>query len=489
MVKENEVSEKLEWRINFPDRKSKLLVPESGILDKTSVGLEGLLGRFISMVLRFLENAWNLGVAEPKKVIHGVKVGLTLFIVSLFYYMKPLYDGLGGNAMWAIMTVVVVFESNVGATLYKCVNRVIGTFLAGSLALGVQWIACKSGESFEPIVIGVSVFFLASAATFSRFIPSVKTHFDYGTMIFILTFSLVSVSGYREEEVFQLGHQRLSTIAIGTSLCIIITIIVYPIWSGTELHLLIFRNLGKLADSLEGCVTEYFEEDKTVPESEKDGRKRILQGYKCVLNSKGTEESMAKLALWEPGHDRFNFRHPWKQYLKVGAAMRNCAYCVEALNGSVNLKNQAPEHLKKHLRDACMALCSCSSYVLKELALTVENTTKSSKIDFLVGEMNFAVQELEDALKSVPNSVTEPTVLSTLEAPINEANREPKTTIPLIMEFLPLATLVSLLIEIAARVEEIANAVDQLAGLAKFEKANQKKPTEEPTSDAQDHKI
>lgn len=154
---------------------------------------------------------------------------------------------------------------------------------------------------------------------------------------------------------------------------------------------------------------------------------------------------------------------------------------------------QAPEHLKKHLRDACMALSSCSSDVLKELALTIENTTKSSKIDFLVGEMNFAVQELEDALKSVPNSVTEPTELSTMEVPINEANREPvtKTTLPLIVEFLPLATLVSLLIEIAARVEEIANAVDQLAGLAKFkiamdEKPSQKKTTEEPTSDAQD---
>jgi hypothetical protein len=34
--------------------------------------------------------------------------------VSLFYYFNPLYDGVGKNAMWAVMTVVVVFEYTAG---------------------------------------------------------------------------------------------------------------------------------------------------------------------------------------------------------------------------------------------------------------------------------------------------------------------------------------------------------------------------------------
>ncbi|PQQ10596.1 aluminum-activated malate transporter 10 [Prunus yedoensis var. nudiflora] len=118
---------------------------------------------------------------------------MALTVVSLFYYMRPLYEGVGGNAMWAVMTVVVVFENNVGATLCKSINRICGTFLAGFLAIGIHWIANQSGEEFEPFITGISVFLLGSAATFSRFIPSVKTRFDYGIMIFILTFSLVSV--------------------------------------------------------------------------------------------------------------------------------------------------------------------------------------------------------------------------------------------------------------------------------------------------------
>ena len=120
--------------------------------------------------------------------------------------------------------------------------------------------------------------------------------------------------------------------------------------------------------------------------------------------------------------------------------------------------------------------------------------TKSSKIELLIGEMNFAVQKLQDSLNSVPNSFIGPTV-STLQAP-NEANREiiPKTTIPSLMDVFPMASLVYLLIQIAARIEGIADAVDQLAGLAEFklamdENSKQKKSTNKSTSDNQDHET
>jgi hypothetical protein len=60
----------------------------------------------------------------------------------------------------------------------------------------------------------------ASAATFSRFIPEVKTRFDYGVSIFILSFSLVAVSSYRVEELRPLALQRISTIFIGVAICV-----------------------------------------------------------------------------------------------------------------------------------------------------------------------------------------------------------------------------------------------------------------------------
>lgn len=45
-----------------------------------------------------------------QKVIHSIKVGIALVLVSLLYLLDPLFEQVGENAMWAIMTVVVVFE-------------------------------------------------------------------------------------------------------------------------------------------------------------------------------------------------------------------------------------------------------------------------------------------------------------------------------------------------------------------------------------------
>ena len=94
-----------------------------------------------------------------------------------------------------------------------------------------------------------------AAASFSRFFPNIKRRYDYGILIFILTFTLVSVSGYRVEKLITLAHQRLSTIIFGGATCVIISICVCPVWAGEDLHNLIVLNLEKLASFLEGTLT------------------------------------------------------------------------------------------------------------------------------------------------------------------------------------------------------------------------------------------
>lgn len=109
MAQEKKASE-VEWRINVEDGSSKILVPEAGLAARAWLGLKGL----VLKVGKFLQKAYDVGANDPRKAVHGLKVGMALTVVSLFYYMRPLYEGVGGNAMWAIMTVVVVFENTVG---------------------------------------------------------------------------------------------------------------------------------------------------------------------------------------------------------------------------------------------------------------------------------------------------------------------------------------------------------------------------------------
>ncbi|KAE8681338.1 Aluminum-activated malate transporter 10 [Hibiscus syriacus] len=457
MVPEKDGFEGVEWRIRVADGSSEVPVTDTSLARKVWLRTKDLFSCLGLKVWMFLKKAWDIGANDPRKVIHCFKVGLALTLVSLFYFMRPLYDGVGGNAMWALMTVVLVFEPNVGATLYKCLNRIFATFFAGFLAFGVHWIASRSGDRFEPYIVGASVFLFASMATFFRFIPSVKSLFDYGAMVFILTFSFVAVSGYRVDKLFDFAHQRISTIIIGTSLCILVIILVCPIWCGQELHGLTVRNMDKLADSLSGCVTHYF----TNINGEDDKR---LQAYKCVLSSKASEDSMANFARWEPSHGRFNFRHPWKQYLKIGASMRSCAYCIEALNSCINKENKAAESIKKHLSASCLEVSSSSSSAIRELSESLKKM-KLPTVHMFIGEMNRAVEELKNDLKSLSQLLDPSTTGENkeYETPFLEA-----TGSVLFMEIIPVVTLASILIEIAVRTEALVGSVEDLAKLANF---------------------
>ncbi|KAF5932631.1 hypothetical protein HYC85_028802 [Camellia sinensis] len=116
-----------------------------------------------------------------------------------FYYCDPLYDGFGVSAMWAVLTIVVVFDFSVGATLGRGVNRGFATLLASTLGVGAHRIASFSGEICEPILLGLF-----------------RLH------------TSCSISGYRDDEVLEMAHRRLSTILIGGASAVIVCVCICP---------------------------------------------------------------------------------------------------------------------------------------------------------------------------------------------------------------------------------------------------------------------
>ncbi|XP_075524103.1 aluminum-activated malate transporter 2-like [Primulina tabacum] len=402
--------------------------------------VKGLINKLVNAVIYAAKEAKKLAEDDPRRVVHSFKVGLAIILVSLFYYFDdPIYDGFGVSAMWAVITVVVVFEFSVGATLGKVVNRGIATLLGGSLGVGAHRLACFSGDKVEPILLGLSVLLIAAVVTFMRFHPKLKPRYDYGLMIFILTVSLICVSGYRDDEVLDIAYIRLSTVLIGGAASVFICAFIRPIWAGEELHNLTAANIEKLGIFLEGFAGEYFKSLER-----KDQEKTSLAEYKSVLNSKGTEESLVNFAKWEPRHGKFRYRQPWGQYLKIGAVTRECAYRIEALSGYLNSEMQTPMEIRAKIQELCTKMSTECSSALIELSAAIKKMTRATPADAHISNAKNASKNLKSLFKTSlwPDSD--------------------------LVDIIPAVTVASLLIEIVCCTSQIADSVHELASLSKY---------------------
>ncbi|RCV46811.1 hypothetical protein SETIT_9G561400v2 [Setaria italica] len=343
--------------------------------------------------VEFLDKVWaalaglgkklaKIATDDPRRVVHSFKVGLALTLVSMLYYVRPIFNNWGLSTLWAVLiTVAVIMDYTVGGTLIKGLNRATATLVAGLIAVGAHKVANLGGSKGEPIIIlAIFVFLLATAATFTRFIPAVKAWYDYSVTIFILTFSMVAVSSYRVEELIRLAYQRSFTIFVGVATCLFTTMFVCPVWAGEDLHNLAAENLDKLAEFLEGLESECFGENAPGEDLES---KPFLQVYKSVLDCKATEDSLANFAKWEPGHGNFYFRYPWGQYQNIGAVARQCASSMQTLASYIItlIKAQRPEtnlELCSKVRTACGEMSLHSAKALRALSAAIQARTVPS---------------------------------------------------------------------------------------------------------------
>ncbi|WCJ40107.1 aluminum-activated malate transporter 1 [Euphorbia peplus] len=411
---------------------------------EVSCGMMDLGRKLKGKMIDICTSIMKVGKEDPRRVIHSLKVGFALTLVSIFYYYQPLYQNFGVSAMWAIMTVVVVFEFSVGATIGKGLNRGMATLLAAALGLAAHHLALLSGHIAQPFLLAFFVFLQATITTFIRFFPRIKARYDYGMLIFILTFSLVSVSGFRVDEIIKLAHKRVSTILIGCSACVLISTLLCPVWAGQDLHYLVALNIQKLSLFLLGFGDEYF---KLSEEERGEEDKSNLEAYKSVLNSKSIEESLANFARWEPGHGRFKYGHPWNQYLKVAALIRQCAYRIEALYGYLNSDLQTSGEIRSIIQETCTMISKECGKALMELSMAVKKMNEPCSCDTHLENAKRAAKNLHTLLK------------------LNPWGDDYE-----LLQVIPVVTVASILIDVVNCTEKLVESVYELASKAHFNK-------------------
>jgi hypothetical protein len=92
----------LEWEIRTPESSFELSAAPKRlhrrVFEKILQVFAGLkLGIFLCMV------PWRHGAEDPRRIFHGIKVGSALVLVSLFYFLNPLFKQFDDMTVWAVI--------------------------------------------------------------------------------------------------------------------------------------------------------------------------------------------------------------------------------------------------------------------------------------------------------------------------------------------------------------------------------------------------
>lgn len=89
-------------------------VTHEGCLHRVFRIMKERISRFWRNIEDFAISAYQMGRSDPRKAVFAAKMGAALSMVSLLIFFKEPSTYITKHSIWAILTVVVVFEFSIG---------------------------------------------------------------------------------------------------------------------------------------------------------------------------------------------------------------------------------------------------------------------------------------------------------------------------------------------------------------------------------------
>ena len=240
----------------------------------------------------------------------AVRMALTIFIGVWFYRSLHLLQG-----FWVILTISIVMQTTVGASLRKGLQRLLGTF--AGLLIGTLLVI----TIHNPLIIDILLVFFLFIAYWMKSFNAI----NYGIFVIPLTIMVVFlVSAVAPDEAHRLIYARFYDTALGGILAIIATFLILP--NKVE------PDFNRNAQALLETETEYFkamtallngEDQKTAAHQAKVKLQKTLLRQHAIAPEWRYEKALHPVLLTQ-------HRHFLLQHEKIAANLFALHYLAES---------------------------------------------------------------------------------------------------------------------------------------------------------------
>jgi len=190
---------------------------------------------------------------------HAVQLALGLSCACLFFFFRQQLFGTGG--VWVAITVTIVVETQLGSSVLKSIQRIMGTIMGGAAGLAIVAMISYTGPDcffclYKPPVMLVLIFL--SAMVFSYF-RSKLTKYSYLftlaniSMVIVIDGETDPTTLPSQTVIGEAYWMRMVAVMIGIGIGFIVTMFIFPNRSSAKLR-------GKLVEILRVDLVDAFDE-------------------------------------------------------------------------------------------------------------------------------------------------------------------------------------------------------------------------------------